>query len=120
MLVRNGKYYFMWSEGGWTGPELRRGIRDRVVADRARSSASGRSFSRIRRSPPAPAIIPSFTRRARQKWYIVYHRRPLGETDPNHRVVCIDEMRFDAKGAILPVVITKEGVPRNRSRDELH
>ena len=21
MLKRNGKYYFMWSEGGWTGPK---------------------------------------------------------------------------------------------------
>jgi beta-xylosidase len=20
MMIRNGKYYFMWSEGGWTGP----------------------------------------------------------------------------------------------------
>ena len=21
MFIRNGKYYFMWSEGGWTGPD---------------------------------------------------------------------------------------------------
>lgn len=21
MFVRNGKYYFMWSEGNWTGPD---------------------------------------------------------------------------------------------------
>jgi hypothetical protein len=44
------------------------------------------------------------------KWYIVYHRRPVGDTDANHRVTCIDEMRFDAKGNILPVKITKEGI----------
>jgi hypothetical protein len=44
------------------------------------------------------------------KWYIVYHRRPLGETDRNHRVVCIDELRFDAGGAIRPVTITIAGV----------
>ena len=37
-------------------------------------------------------------------------RRPLGETDRNHRVVCIDELRFDAKGLILPVTITASGV----------
>jgi hypothetical protein len=43
-------------------------------------------------------------------WYIVYHRRPLGETDRNHRVVSIDEMRFDERGFIQPVRITKEGV----------
>jgi beta-xylosidase len=42
--------------------------------------------------------------------YIVYHRRPLGETDANHRVVCIDKMEFDANGLIRPVKITKKGV----------
>ena len=30
-------------------------------------------------------------------WYIVYHRRPLGETDRNHRVVSIDKLEFDEK-----------------------
>ena len=45
-----------------------------------------------------------------ERWYIVYHRRPLGETDRNHRVVCIDEMRFDEQGLIVPVKITHEGV----------
>jgi len=44
------------------------------------------------------------------KWYIVYHRRPLGETDRNHRVVSIDELRFDERGFIQPVKITKTGV----------
>jgi hypothetical protein len=43
----------------------------------------------------------------------VYHRRPLGDRDRNHRVVCIDEMRFDAGGAIQPVVITMDGVERD-------
>jgi len=45
------------------------------------------------------------------RWYIVYHRRPLGETDRNHRVVSIDELHFDERGFILPVKITKDGVP---------
>ncbi len=43
-------------------------------------------------------------------WYIVYHRRPLGDTDGNHRVVCIDRMYFDARGLIKPVLITNQGV----------
>ena len=42
--------------------------------------------------------------------YIVYHRRPLGETDRNHRVVCIDELIFEPDGSIRAVVITKSGV----------
>jgi hypothetical protein len=47
------------------------------------------------------------------RWYIVYHRRPLGETDRNHRVVCIDELRFTADGRIEPVKITMVGVERD-------
>jgi hypothetical protein len=44
------------------------------------------------------------------RWYIVYHRRPLGETNANHRVTCIDEMHFDEQGFIKSVKITNEGV----------
>jgi hypothetical protein len=46
-------------------------------------------------------------------WYIVYHRRPLSETDANHRVTCIDQMYFDEKGYIKPVEITFKGVAAN-------
>ncbi len=45
-------------------------------------------------------------------WYIVYHRWPLGETDGNHRVTCIDKMYFDKNGFILPVKTTNTGVAR--------
>jgi uncharacterized protein YfaT (DUF1175 family) len=51
-------------------------------------------------------------------WYIVYHRRPLGETDANHRAVSIDRLHFDAQGRILPVVITKEGVKADPLRGD--
>ena len=44
------------------------------------------------------------------RYHIVYHRRPLGETDGNNRVTCIDEMKFDAQGDIIPIVTTFEGV----------
>ena len=43
-------------------------------------------------------------------WYIVYHRRPLGDRARDHRVVSIDELHFDAEGRIVPVVITRAGV----------
>ena len=46
----------------------------------------------------------------KEVYYIVYHRRPLGETDGNHRVTCIDRMEFDDHGLIKPVKITFEGV----------
>jgi hypothetical protein len=47
---------------------------------------------------------------AGDRWFIVYHRRPLGETAANHRVTCIDEMRFDEQGLIKPIKITQDGV----------
>lgn len=109
MFVKDGKYYFMWSEGGWTGPNY-------AVAYAIGSSPFGpfERAGKILQQDPAVATGAghhSVLRAPRSgKYYIVYHRRPLGQTDRNHRVVCIDELTFDASGAILPVVITHTGV----------
>jgi hypothetical protein len=46
----------------------------------------------------------------RDEWYIVYHRRPKGETSANHRETCIEKLEFDDQGFIKPVRITREGV----------
>ena len=45
------------------------------------------------------------------KYYAIYNRRPLGETDRNSRVTCIDLMEFDENGFIKPIRITNKGVP---------
>jgi beta-xylosidase len=109
MFLKDGKYYFMWSEGGWTGP-------DYAVAYAVASSPFG-PFERVGKIlQQDPSVATGAGHHSvlhaphSNKWYIVYHRRPLGETDRNHRVVCIDEMRFDEKGLITPVAITKDGV----------
>ena len=115
MFVKDGKYYFMWSEGGWTTPNY-------AVAYAIGTSPLGpfERAGKILQQDPAVATGAGhhsvLHAPGSGTWYIVYHRRPLGETDRNHRVVCIDEMRFDASGAILPVTITKEGVPRDAIR----
>ena len=114
MLLKDGKYYFMWSEGGWTGPNY-------AVAYAVGTSPFGpfERVGKILQQDPSVATGAghhSVIQGASGRWYIVYHRRPLGETDRNHRVVCIDELRFDADGSIRPVVITNTGVPR----DPLH
>ncbi|MGD2122548.1 MAG: glycoside hydrolase family 43 protein [Gemmatimonadota bacterium] len=109
MLLKGGQYYFMWSEGGWTGP-------DYAVAYAAASSPTGpfRRIGRILQQDPEVATGAGhhsvLHAPEADTWYIVYHRRPLGETDRNHRVVCIDELRFATDGRILPVQITQEGV----------
>jgi hypothetical protein len=109
MLPKDGKYYFMWSEGGWTGPNY-------AVAYAIGTSPTG-PFTRIGKILQQDSSVATgaghhsvIQSPVSKKWYIVYHRRPLGETDRNHRVVSIDEMRFDDRGFILPVKITKVGV----------
>jgi len=109
MFLKDGKYYLMWSEGGWTGPNY-------SVAYAIGSSPAGpfKRIGKILQQDPAIATgaghhsvmhVPGT-----DHWYIVYHRRPLGETNANHRVTCIDEMHFDDQGFIQPVKITNEGV----------
>ena len=115
MFIKDGKYYFMWSEGGWTGPNY-------AVAYAMGSSPFGpfERVGKILQQDPTVATGAghhSIVQAPKSgNWYIVYHRRPLGETDRNHRVVCIDDLKFDATGAILPVVITKDGVARDPAR----
>ncbi len=109
MLRHEGRYVFMWSEGGWTdssygvayalsdspyGPFERIGpviLRDDSVA----TSAGHHSVLRLP---------------GRDAYVIAYHRRPLGETNPHHRVVCLEHLEFGDDGAIVPVVITHLGV----------
>ncbi len=113
MFIRNGKYYFMWSEGGWTGP-------DYSVAYAIADSPLGpfKRIGKILKQDPQVATGAghhSVIHDAKKdKYFIVYHRRPLGETDGNHRVTCIDEMRFDQDGLIVPIKITNEGVKSNK------
>ena len=109
MFKRNGKYYLMWSEGGWTGP-------DYSVAYAIADSPLGpfKRIGKILQQDPAIATGAGhhsvFHVEKDDTWYIVYHRRPIGDTAANHRVVSIDKMAFDAQGYILPVKITNEGV----------
>ena len=49
------------------------------------------------------------------KYYIVYHRHPLGATDGNNREVCIERLHFGEDDRILPVSISFEGVPAVKS-----
>src|SRR5258708_1566398 len=109
MLVKDGKYYFMWSEGGWTGPNYAVayamgsspfGPFERVgkILQQDSSVATGAGHHSVLHAPGS------------DHWYSVYHRRPLRETDRNHRVVSIDELQFDERGFIRPVKITTAGV----------
>ena len=109
MFLRKSKYYLMWSEGDWGGPDYRVAYavsdsptgpfkRIGVVLQQDQKIATGAGHHSVLNVPGT------------DEWYIVYHRRPLTETDANHRVTCIDHMYFDADGFIKPVIITNVGV----------
>lgn len=111
MFFRNGKYYFMWSEGGWTGP-------DYSVAYAIGDSPFG-PFKRIGKILQQDASIATGAGHhsvinipGSDDWYIIYHRRPLTETNGNSRVTCMDHLYFDEQGLIKPVKITNEGVEK--------
>jgi beta-xylosidase len=109
MFKRNGKYYFMWSEGGWTGPNysVAYAIADSPLGPFARIGKILQQDPKVATGAGHHSVIQV---PGEDAYYIVYHRRPLGEKDGNHRVTCIDRMEFDGQGLILPVKITFEGV----------
>lgn len=113
VFKRNDKYYFMWSEGGWQGP-------DYCVAYAIGDSPLGpfKRIGKILKQDPEIATgaghhsvihIPST-----DDYIIIYHRRPLNTTNGNHRETCIDVMTFDEKGYINDIKMTFEGVAERK------
>ncbi len=112
MLKKDGKYYFMWSEGKWRednycvayaiadspfGPFERVG----KILETDPEIGTGAGHHSVMKGPGA------------EDWYMVYHRHPLGSSDGNHRVTCIDKMIFEEDGTIRPIKMTFEGVTAN-------
>lgn len=110
MVKRRGLYYLMWSEGNWTDASYRAayGIAESpygpftdvgTLLMNNPAVAEGAGHHSVLRLPGTD-----------DEWVICYHRRPLGATDPNHRVVCLDRLYFRADGTIEPVILTHTGV----------
>ncbi len=113
MFQRNGIYYFMWSEGGWTngsykvayamadkptGPYKRIGT---ILESKEGDIATGAGHHSVINKPGT------------DEWIMVYHRRPIPNLDRDHRVTCMDKMEFNSDGTIKPVVMTFTGVANN-------
>ncbi|MDG6107374.1 family 43 glycosylhydrolase [Dactylosporangium aurantiacum] len=104
MFKRNGRYYLMWSEGGWTGP-------DYSVSYAMSSSPTGPFTKLDKVLAQDPAVAKGSGHNSvinvpgTDTWYILYHRRPLSETDGNHRQLAYDRMTFNADGTIQRIVM---------------
>lgn len=109
MLKRGGKYYFMWSEGGWTGPDysVAYAISDSPFGPFKRIGTILKQDDKIANGAGHHSVmqVPGT-----EDYYIVYHRRPLTETHGNHRETCIEKLYFNPDGTIRPVIMTLEGV----------
>lgn len=111
MFLRQGKYYFMWSEGGWGGPHysVAYAIADSPLGPFKRIGKVLQQDPDVATGAGHHSVIHDASS---DIWYAVYHRRPLGETAANHRVTCMDRMVFDENGFIKPIKITHEGVEK--------
>ncbi|MCA2212060.1 glycoside hydrolase family 43 protein [Jidongwangia harbinensis] len=104
MFKRHGRYYLMWSEGGWTGP-------DYSVSYAVADSPTGPFPKLDKVLAQDPAVAKGSGHNAvinvpgTDIWYIVYHRRPLAETDGNHRQLAYDRMYFSPDGTIPRVTM---------------
>jgi len=111
MFIRNGKYYLMWSEGGWTNGtyKVAYGVSDSVFGPFERISTVLEADESIATGAGHHSVIniPNT-----DEWCMVYHRRPIPNLDRDHRVVCIDRMFFDKDGKIENVKMTFGGVKR--------
>ncbi|QCX40971.1 arabinan endo-1,5-alpha-L-arabinosidase [Aureibaculum algae] len=113
MFIKDGKYYFMWSEGGWTGPDysVAYAIADSPFGPFKRKGKILKQDPSIATGAGHHSVIHN---PSTDDFYILYHRRPLTETDGNSRETCIDKMDFNKDGTIKPIIMTNEGVPINK------
>ena len=107
---KDGSYYMYY--GGWGGPDysVAYAIADNPFGPFKRIGKILQQDPEIATGAGHHSVIHE---PKSDKYYIIYHRRPLTETDGNHRATCIDEMTFDKHGYINPVKITFEGVKSN-------
>ena len=117
VFVRNGKYYFLWSENDTRSadyrvryaisdsPEGKLSIPDNnlVIAKDITRQIYGTGHNCVLYVPDS------------SKWYIIYHRftRPngikMGSAAGYNREVCIDELQFNEYGSIMQIRPTVEG-----------
>jgi arabinoxylan arabinofuranohydrolase len=118
VFVRNGIYYFMWSEDDTRSPNYK--VRYATASSPLGPLTIGEGNIVIRKNLSAQIHgtghnsvihVPGT-----DNWYLVYHRFTypkgitMGRSAGFNREVCIDELRFDAAGTIIEVVPTLQGI----------
>ena len=118
IFLRNGVYYFLWSENDTRDPDYR-----------VRYGTAEAPLGKINVPSNNMVIAKDTTAKifatghnstiqipGRDEWYLVYHRftypngMKMGRAAGYHREVCIDKMEFNPNGTIRPVNPTHQGV----------
>ena len=104
MLKRDGRYYFMWSEGGYGTPDYRvaYAVADAVTGPFERVGVILENDGKVADGPGHHSIV----RDEEGEYWIVYHRRIIGDGVADHRVIAVDRFVFNDDGSIRPVVMT--------------
>lgn len=103
MLKRNGVYYFMWSEGDWINGTYH--VRVSSSTSPVDINPDGRVILESSDIAEGPGHNGYINIAGTDEWRIVYHRRIIGDREAGHRILCIDELKFDGD-EILPVAMT--------------
>nr|WP_236941130.1 glycoside hydrolase family 43 protein [Flammeovirga sp. MY04] len=111
VMKRKGKYYFMWSEGGWMRSDysVAYAIGDSPVGPFKKVGKILQQDQTIGKGAGHHSVI---SIPDKDLHYIVYHKRPINLDNPHSREVCIDSLLFDENGYIKPIKMTKEGVKK--------
>lgn len=105
MFKENGRYYFMYSTGGWVDNTYR--VLCGCVSSPEEKTQNTKVILstdlKVAKGPGHNGYIKDVD----GQYYIVYHRRPLEKANRHCRILAIDKMFFDENGDILPVKMSK-------------
>jgi beta-xylosidase len=112
IFIRDGKYYFMWSEGSWGNDSYKvaYAMSDKITGPWDRIGTILESDTTV---ATGAGHNSAFQKPGTDDWYMIYHRRPIPNEGRDHRVTAIDKMEFNEDGTIKPIKMTFEGVAAN-------
>jgi len=98
MFKRDGRYYFVYSNGWATGTTLVYAI--------GNSPTGPFTYQGPVMFPVACSTHHGMVGKFKGKWYVFYHTAELSGGNGYRRSVCVDELTFDTEGKIIPVAGT--------------
>lgn len=98
IFKRDGRYYFVYSNGWATGTTLVYAIGD--------SPTGPFTYQGPVMFPVRCSTHHGMVGKFKGKWYVFYHTAELSGGNGYRRSVCVDELTFDTEGKIIPVAGT--------------